>query len=133
MQTRGYLLLWAAVVALGTLFTESCMSAGPGVSRQEPGVSRQDVSGGDPFQPLSVKETHLAAGGKCLVELIYDARGNLADVKPITPGCVVTIGNPTVNGQPLRNNTGRYGITFGDGSGTCYGPPVPDPARCVNP
>jgi hypothetical protein len=124
MQTRGYLLLWAAVVALSTLFTESCMSAGPS-------VSRQDVSGGDPFQPLSVKETHLAAGGKCLVELIYDARGNLADVKPITSGCVVTIGNPTVNGQPLRNNTGRYGITFGDGTETCYGPPVPDPARCV--
>jgi hypothetical protein len=129
MQKRGYLLLCAVGVALSTLFTGSCSSAGPGVSRGD--VSGGVVSGEDPFQPRSITETQLAAGGKCQVELIYDARGNLADVKPITSGCVVKIGNPTVNGQPLRNNTGRYGITFGNGTETCYGPPVPDPARCV--
>jgi hypothetical protein len=129
MQTRGYLLLCAVGIVLGALFTESCSVAGPGVSRG--GVSGGDVSGEDPFQPRTITETVLAAGGKCQVELIYDARGNLADVKPITSGCMVTIGNPTVNGQPLRNNTGRYGITFGSGTPTCWGPPVPSPARCV--
>lgn len=108
------------LVRSGTKNTESCLIAGPGVTVDP-----------DPFQPLSVTETVLAAGGKCLVDLIYDAHGNLAEITPITSGCEVTIGDPTVNGEPLRNNTNRHGITFGNNTTTCYGPPVPSPARCV--
>ena len=102
--------------------TESCLIAGPGVA-------------GDPFQPITLTQSVLAAGGKCAANLIYDAAGNVVDVTTNTPGCFV--GSPTVarplliNGEPLRNNTNPHGITFGNGTSTCYGPPVPSIPKCI--
>lgn len=98
--------------------SQSCLIAGPGVA-------------GDPFQPISLTQTVMAAGGKCVVELIFDNNGNLADIHTDTPGCEMGQGNVMINGEPLQNNTSPNGITFGDGTTTCYGPPVPSPARCV--
>ncbi len=96
---------------------ESCLIAGPGVP-------------GDPFQPMSVTKTEVVAGGKCVARLIYDGNGKLVDVTT-DPPCVTYSGPVSVNGQPLQNNSGANGITFGNGTTTCYGPPVPSPARCI--
>lgn len=96
---------------------ESCLIAGPGVP-------------GDPFQPMSVTKTDVVAGGKCVARLIYDGNGKLVNVTT-DPPCVTYSGPVSVNGQPLQNNTGPTGITFGNGTTTCYGPPVPSPARCI--
>jgi len=96
---------------------ESCLIAGPGVA-------------GDPFQPVSVTQTVLAAGGKCEVDLIYDTAGKLIDID-VLPPCEKFTGDVLIEGKKLQNNTNPSGITFGDGTTTCYGPPVPSPARCV--
>jgi hypothetical protein len=94
-----------------------------------------DRSGGaappvDRFQPVSLTETVLAAGGKCVVTKIFEG-GRLVDIKTDTPDCVVGSGDVLVGGYVLRNNTGPDGITVGDNTFTCYGPPSPSPARCV--
>jgi hypothetical protein len=101
---------------------ESCLIAGPGVA-------------GDPFQPVTQFESVVVAGGKCPVTKIFDANGNLASIEldPNAPSnCYV--GNPTevkINGETLRNNTSKDGITFGDNTTTCYGPPTPKTPYCV--
>ena len=99
--------------------SEACLIAGPGVV-------------GDPFQPVAVTQTATVAGGKCIAHLIFDASGKLADVTT-EPPCITYSGPVTVtpDGKPLQNNTSPNGITFGNGTTTCYGPPVPSPARCV--
>ena len=114
--------LSTVVVKKGGL-TESCLIAGPGV-----GV----VS--DPFQPTTLTQTVLAAGGKCVANLVYDAAGNVVNVTTNTPGC--SVGSPSggtlmINGAPLKNNTSPHGITFGNGTTTCYGPPVPSIPKCI--
>jgi hypothetical protein len=87
---------------------------------------------GDPFQPVSITQTVLAAGGKCEVELLYDTAGNLEDIRLLSgPPCEKFTGDVLVAGKKLQNNTNPHGITFGDGTTTCYGPPVPSPARCI--
>ena len=105
---------------------ESCLIAGPGT-----GI----IS--DPFQPITQSEVAVVAGGKCKVTKIFDDSGNLADIT-LAEGstCVLARPDPILNpillgGQPLRNNTSRNGITFGNGTTTCYGPPTPKTPWCV--
>ena len=95
---------------------------------------------GDPFQPLSITENVLAAGGKCSVQLNYDGNGKLISLSnpvstnPSDTSIQCQVANPNsvlVNDETLRNNTGRSGITFGNGTTTCYGPPVPSKPWCV--
>jgi hypothetical protein len=95
---------------------------------------------GDPFQPLSITENVVAAGGKCSVQLNYNSKGQLISLSnpvstnPSDTSIQCQVANPNsvlVNGAPLRNNTGRSGITFGNGTSTCYGPPVPSTPWCV--
>lgn len=88
---------------------------------------------GDPFQPVFQEQQALVAGGKCLAKLIFDNKGQLTDIESLTPECIVgsPVGDLLVNGAPLKNNTSPNGITFGNGTSTCYGPPVPSPARCI--
>lgn len=106
---------------------ESCLIAGPGTV----------IVGADPFQPITQYEIAVVAGGKCKVTKIFDANGNLAD---ITLGegstCVLARPDPILNplmlgDQPLQNNTSRDGITFGNGTTTCYGPPTPKTPLCI--
>ncbi len=96
---------------------ESCLIAGPGV----PGL---------PFRPCPVSRDEIAAGGQCLVRLFYDSSCQVSEIQSLTEGCEVTVGNPIVNGQPLQDNP--TSITFGTGTVTCYGPPSPNPARCIS-
>ncbi len=101
--------------------TESCLIAGPGIPR-------------DPFLPRFLSQTALVAGGKCEVNLTFDTAGNVIDVNPAAgSSCIKYEGpvNVNVNGGPLRNNTGPHGITFGNGTTTCYGPPVPSVPKCI--
>lgn len=108
-----------ALVKSGKLY-ESCLIAGPGIA-------------GDPFQPLSQTETAVVAGGKCEITKIFDASGNLADIT-LPSGSSCYVGRPetiTLNGEPLRNNTSRNGITFGNNTTTCYGPPTPKTPLCI--
>jgi hypothetical protein len=112
------------LVRSGTKRAESCLIATPGTSGEAV----------DTFQPIYVSQTMVVAGGKCVAELHFDQRGVLVDVTTNTPGCIA--GSPedgivVVNGEPLRNNTGPLGITFGNGTTTCYGPPVPSIPRCI--
>jgi hypothetical protein len=86
---------------------------------------------GDPFQP-QIKTT-LAAGGKCVVDFSYDETGKISNITTPTSGCHVGLG-PVFLGntnEELKNNTNPHGITFGNNTTTCYGPPSPSPARCV--
>ena len=102
---------------------ESCLIAGPGVP-------------GDAFQPVFQSQRALVAGGKCLVDLVFDGNGNVVDVQNVAgSSCIryegpvtVTIGNNT---GPLKNNTSPHGLTFGNGTTTCYGPPIPSTPRCI--
>jgi len=101
---------------------ESCLIAGPGIA-------------GDPFQPVTQTESTIVAGGKCPVTKIFDVNGNLVDIAlndDASTDCY--IGRPPevrINDQILRNNTSKDGITFGDNTTTCYGPPMPKTPLCV--
>lgn len=103
---------------------ESCLIAGPGITGT-----------GDPFQPVFQEQLATVAGGKCIAQLHFDDKGKLIDVTTDTEGCFE--GSPPlveglkIGGEKIRNNTGPHGITFGDNTTTCYGPPVPSPARCI--
>jgi hypothetical protein len=110
--------LSTVLVRSGAKQTESCLIAGPGTTST------------DQFQPVFQTQTTLVAGGKCVAKLTFDANGNVTDVtaEPTDPPCQV--GQPEggvlrINGEPIRNNAGPHGITFGNGTTTCYGPPVP--------
>jgi hypothetical protein len=113
----------SVLVRSGTKRTESCLIATPGVAAVV-----------DQFQPIYVAQTVMVAGGQCVADLHYDASGILVDVTTDTSGCFA--GQPTggvliVNGEELRNNAGPHGITFGNGTTTCYGPPVPSIPKCI--
>lgn len=108
-----------ALVRSGAKNFESCLIAGPGVA-------------GDPFQPIFREQLVLVAGGKCVAHLFFDASGDLVNVTT-DPPCVA---GSAVNGlfigeEEIRNNVGQHGITIGDSTSTCYGPPKPSPPRCV--
>jgi len=111
------------LIRSGSKLLESCLIATPGIAA-------------DPFQPIFQSQTALVAGGKCQVNLTFDASGNVVDVNPAAGStCIkyegpvtVTIGN---NVGPLRNNTSPHGLTFGNGTTTCYGPPVPSVPKCI--
>jgi hypothetical protein len=79
--------------------------------------------------------------GKCVAEVKKDDQGKVIDVIP-ADGCVkgggpgskvqlsvvVTPGNPNRR-QPVQ--AVNEWITFGEGTTTCYGPPIPSPPMCV--
>jgi hypothetical protein len=122
--------LCSAVNDVGVVITPQSGIAGPG-----------DI--GDPFQPKFATQDATVADGKCIAHLIFDKKGNVIDVTAnnapgYTPGtgqtdctAVSVTGDIIVNGNPLKNNTGPHGITFGTGTTTCYGPSIPSPARCI--
>jgi len=108
---------------------ESCAIAGPGAP-----------PAGNVFQPILQAQTAVVAGGKCIAHFIYDPNGVLVDIttESIAPTAIdCFVGSPSdaspllINGEPLRNNTSPNGITFGNGTTTCYGPPTPSVPRCI--
>src|ERR1700675_2004201 len=103
----------------------SCVSNSRGVpvENKEPGVP------GNLFRPITRTRTALVAGGRCLAKLTYNNSGDLVSVETDTPGCFVGQGPLLVNGKELQDNSDS--ITFGTGTTTCYGPPIPSPPRCV--
>jgi len=108
----------SVLVRSGTKLTESCLIAGAGVA-------------GDPFQPVFQEQLAVVAGGKCNAHLIFDSTGNLIDVTT-DPPCVSARPEVVfVNGQALQNNTSASGITFGENTTTCYGPPKPRTPACI--
>ena len=102
---------------------ESCLIAGPG------------VISGSPFTPVVTSQSQIAAGGKCEVDLIYDAAGNVVDVEltpaAMTAGCTLTVGPVFIDGEELQDNRSPTGITHGSGTCTTYGPPIPSPSRTI--
>ena len=111
-----------ALFVLFAAFTSSSCSQTISVSSGGGAVS--------PFQTIQLTRTALVAGGKCIAKLTYK-NGQLSEVDTDTQGCFV--GEATspllINGQPLQDNPDS--ITFGSGTTTCYGPPIPSPPRCV--
>ena len=113
------------LITAGKIY-EQCLIAGPGVSA-------------DHWAPRTTEENVVAAGGKCPIVKHFDGNGNLVSITN-APGSTCVVGQPA-NGQlilgvgadafPLRNNSGRDGITIGNGTTTCYGPPTPKTPYCV--
>jgi hypothetical protein len=128
------------------------------VNDQPTGIMGPGAPGGpDPLQPVFVTQEVLAAGGNCIAQLRFDARGRLIDVQSlgpadpesstqcfrvsitrllITPEVGGRIGSP----QVLRNSTGPLGITFspispidtkGHDTASCWGPDIPSPIECI--
>jgi hypothetical protein len=118
--------LSTVVLRSGGKQLESCLIAGPGSTTK------------DQFQPVVQTQTVLVAGGKCLAHLSFDGSGNIdITADPLVPGVPCEVGSPDdehpllINGEPLRNNTSPNGITFGTGTTTCYGPPIPSVPKCI--
>ena len=111
-----------ALFVLFAAFTSSSCSQTISVSSEGGAVS--------PFQTIPLTRTALVAGGKCIAKLTYK-NGKLSEVDTDTQGCFVGEAKSPlmVNGQPLQDNSDS--ITFGNGTTTCYGPPIPSPPRCV--
>jgi len=122
--------LCSAITNTGSIVDPPSGIAGPG-----------DI--GDPFQPKFAQQDATVADGKCIAHLIFDKKGLIIDVDTENaPGYVPGVGETNctavsvtgdiiVNGNPLKNNTGPHGITFGNGTSTCYGPSIPSPAKCI--
>ena len=120
------------LIRSGSKILEKCLVATPGIAS-------------DTFQPAFQSQTVVLAGGKCIATLVFDASGNVFDITNLTPtGPGITCfpndvdftqpprnGVVSVNGAPLKNNSGPHGITFGNGTTTCYGPPKPSIPKCV--
>jgi len=118
--------LSTVVLRSGGKQLESCLIAGPGSTTK------------DLFQPVIQNQTVVVAGGKCLAHLTFDGNGNVdITADPLVPGLPCEVGSPSdenpllINGEPLRNNTSPNGITFGNGTTTCYGPPIPTVPKCI--
>lgn len=100
---------------------ESCLIATPGVS-------------GSVFQPVAQTQTVLLAGSKCLVNLIYDTSGKVANITPAAgspQNChiVLNAGTGIINGNPIQHSSSP--VTFGTGTTTCFYPPLANPTKCV--
>ncbi len=112
------------------------------------GLSQEKAAPGNVHQRTKgLERRELVADGKCVALLKYDPvddskfkvdldTGNSLNDKNCTAGNAADPANPadpatklSVNGKPLTYNSGS--ITFGDGTTTCYGPPIPSPPRCV--
>jgi len=107
------------LIKSGARTIESCLIAGAGVL-------------GNPFKPVSVEQTVLAAGGKCKVKKIFNVLGNMISLQ-LTPDSdpICVVANPDyilVQGETVRDNVE---MTIGDNTTTCYGPPVPSKPWCV--
>ena len=112
---RPKLMLLAMFVALLSSLVLAVPGAFPG-------------SEGNIYRTITLTRTALVAGGKCLAKLTYNNSGDLISVET-DPPCIVGRGPLLVNGKELQDNPDS--ITFGSGTTTCYGPPIPSPARCV--
>lgn len=111
----------SVLIRSGNKILETCMLATPGIAS-------------DTFQPLFQTQQVTVAGGKCVATLVFDSSGNVVDVTTSSPGCFVGSpagGNLFVGTEPIKNNSGPHGITFGTGTTTCYGPPRPSIPKCV--
>ena len=72
------------------------------------------------------------AGGKCAYKPKCDASGNLVDVDTDPPCVRAPLTALQCNGAPVQLNESSINwITFGTGTSTCYGPPIPNPPICI--
>jgi hypothetical protein len=88
------------------------------------------------YKPQLLERRERVAGGQCVVVLRFDPsdqRKFLVEIdkqQSENSSCMVedAPGKLFVNGEPLQH---AESITFGTGTTTCYGPPIPSPPRCV--
>jgi len=86
--------------------------------------------------PAAKNEPQMTAAGlpACVAAVVRDSNGKVTDVVPAA-GCHTGLGQglfvvgPQNRREPIRE-VNEY-ITFGSGTTTCYGPPIPSPPRCV--
>jgi hypothetical protein len=82
------------------------------------------------FAPVIEQRTETVNGGQCTAILSFK---NNQLFKVESPNCkVVQLKSEKelqVNGKPLLYLNGS--VTFGTGTSTCYGPPIPNPPFCV--
>jgi hypothetical protein len=82
-------------------------------------------------------QTVRVANGGCVVKLTHNDFGQVIDADTEAPCLKAKVDDKNelgdksleVNHKPLVGNTGS--ITFGTGTTTCYGPPIPSPPVCI--
>jgi hypothetical protein len=118
-----------AVAIFAAFALSACVQRPPTVY---PGAT-VDVTG---KKPQLLERRERVAGGECVAVLRYnplDERSFTVEVDKAASensNCLVEDAKDKlfVNGQPLQH---AESITFGTGTTTCYGPPIPSPPRCV--
>lgn len=115
-------------IVSGSATSDVCVAF---VNNQPTGIAGPAALG-DPFQPVFRTQDVMVAGGECVAHLFFDASGKLIDVTT-DPPCFdgSAEGGLFIGEEEVRNNTGPHGVSFGDNTTTCYGPPSPSPPRCV--
>ncbi len=111
------------LVVFTAIVSFACASTSQ-MARQEPPMKTRATGS---YKPITVQQTELVLGGKCVAKLTYDQKsGDLIKVETDSP-CRVTEDHLLVNGQEVLDLSGS--ITFG--SGTKYCRPVGGVLRCV--
>lgn len=101
-----------------------------GGSRELPG-SPGDVTALN-GKPWPIFKQEKVANGQCTAIVTYNNKGDITDVT--SPDCNVGqqklfITADKVNFYELIGSS--ESLTFGSGTTTCYGPPIPSPPKCV--
>jgi hypothetical protein len=117
---------------IGTVLVRAAQKSSQRCLIATPGIAPSNV-----FQPVYTTQNALVAGGKCSVTKFF--QNNLL-VNVVVDYTATNVANGCIRGTPekvfvgteeLRNNIGEHGISFGPGTSTCYGPPVPRKPICV--
>lgn len=103
-------LVWLAI------FTAAVSFACAGTSMVRQGHTPRTT--GNSFTPVTLQQTDLVAGGKCVAKLTYDRESGVLKSVETDPPCVAGNGPLRVNGQELQDISGP--LTFGSGTTTCY-------------
>jgi hypothetical protein len=80
------------------------------------------------YAPAVEQRIESVNGGQCKAILLFK-NNQLFEVQTQPPCIAAKAKDLKVNGQPVQFLEGS--ITFGTGTTTCYGPPIPTPAYCV--
>ena len=108
------LAMFTAIVSFACASTSQMVREDTRMGRQEPPMKTRATGS---YKPITVQQTELVLGGKCVAKLTYDEKsGGLVKVETDSP-CRVTEDHLLVNGQEVLDLSGS--ITFGSGSKNC--------------
>jgi hypothetical protein len=108
------LVVFTAAVSFACASASQMVREDTRMGRQEPPMKTRATGS---YKPITVQQTELVLGGKCVAKLTYDQNsGDLIKVETDSP-CRVTEDHLLVNGQEVLDLSGS--ITFGRGTKNC--------------